>query len=184
VRHGETDWNTSGRLQGCEDIELNESGRAQALQLAGYFKQETWDLIISSPLKRAIESARIIGSILSNYDIIINEQLRERNYGKASGLLPEERRSRFPDGLYPDQEEFEHLRERAMKALTDIVAENRGRRIIIVSHGAWINSVLYTLSEGAYGSFSTRLKNGCINRLTCSDHQWSVLFYNKTPQEL
>jgi uncharacterized phosphatase len=64
IRHGETDWNSSGRLQGREDIELNDLGRRQAIQTSGYFETESWDVIVSSPLKRAYETAQIIASLL------------------------------------------------------------------------------------------------------------------------
>jgi len=181
IRHGETDWNSSGRLQGCEDTELNNLGRAQANKLADFLKEESWDLIISSPLKRALETARIISSNLDITVVLTMEGLRERDYGKASGLLPEERRSLYPDGIFPDQEEFEHLRTRAFDTLTSIAEQYEGKRIIVVSHGAFINSILYTISNGEFGSFKTRLKNGCINRLEYSQSQWSVIYYNKTP---
>jgi uncharacterized phosphatase len=184
IRHGETDWNSLGRLQGCEDIELNESGREQAIQLAGYFEKEPWDIIISSPLKRAYETAQIIASRIKIPDMSVIDELKERNYGSASGLLPEERSRLFPDGVIPDQEEFEHLRKRAMGALTKIVKNHEGKRIIVVSHGALTNSILYTLSESEFGSFKTRLKNGCINKIHHQNDTWSVEFYNKTVEEL
>jgi uncharacterized phosphatase len=181
IRHGETDWNSSGRLQGCEDTELNNLGREQAGKLADFLKEETWDLIISSPLQRALETARIISSKINIPGVQTMEGLRERDYGKASGLLPEERRSLYPDGIFPDQEEFEHLRTRAFDTITSIAKKYEGKRIIVVSHGAFINSVLYTISNGEFGSFKTRLKNGCVNRLVYSQSQWSVTYYNKTP---
>ena len=184
IRHGETDWNASGRLQGCEDIELNDAGREQAHLVAGYLGKHNWDLIVSSPLKRALETAQIISVHFSVPEIITIEGLRERNYGQASGLFPEERKSRFPDGKIPDQEDFEHLRLRAMKALTSIVKDYKGKRIIVVSHGALTNSILYTLSGGEYGSFKTRLKNGCLNWLEYNTNNWTVVFYNKTAEEL
>jgi len=71
-----------------------------------------------------------------------------------------------------------------MVAVNEIIARNKGRRIIIVSHGAFTNSILYTLSNGEFGSFKTRLKNGCINKIIHSDGKWSIEFYNKTPDEL
>ncbi len=184
IRHGETDWNSSGRLQGCEDIELNELGRMQAAQLAAYLSIQQWDVIISSPLKRAYETARIISSRIAISEIITMEGLRERDYGAASGLLPDERHSRFPDGIIPGQEEFEHLRERAIKALDEIAEQHPGKRIIVVSHGAFTNSILYTISGGEFGSFKTRLKNGCLNLIVKNNDQWSVSYYNKTVEEL
>lgn len=184
IRHGETDWNASGRLQGCEDIEINDAGRLQAALLVEYLKQEHWDLIVSSPLKRALETARIIAAHLPIDQIVIEEGLKERDYGAASGLLPDERRNRFPDGVIPDQEEFEKLRGRAMAALTKIARDHKGKRILVISHGALTNSILYSLSDGEFGSFKTRLKNGSINQLVLRGSEWSVLFYNKTVEEL
>jgi len=184
IRHGETDWNATGRLQGREDIELNMAGREQAVQLAAYLQKSSWDLIVSSPLKRALESSHIISSHLRLSEPVIIGQLHERDYGMASGLLPEDRHNRFPDGKFPGQEEFEDLRQRAMNSLSGIAVSHPGKRIIIVSHGAWINSVLYTLSSGEFGSFKTRLKNACVNLLNYAGHQWSITFYNKTVDEL
>jgi uncharacterized phosphatase len=179
VRHGETDWNAQGRLQGREDIELNEAGRQQALKIAGYLSGEHWDVIVSSPLKRAYETAQIVARILLISEIKVEEQITERDYGEASGLWPEERRSRFPDGI-PGQEDFELLRQRAMSGLEKIVKDHPGKRIVVISHGALTNSILYTLSGGEFGSFKTRLKNGCINQISVLDGKWTVDFYNKT----
>lgn len=184
IRHGETDWNLSGKLQGREDIELNDFGRAQAIRTALYFEDEHWDVIISSPLKRAYETARIIAAQISIPEVHVVDEITERSYGEASGLLPEERRSRFPNGVIPGQEGFEHLRQRAMKSLTKIASEFAGKRIIVVSHGGFTNAVLYTISGGEFGSFKTRLRNGCINKITVQDNKWSVGFYNKTAEEL
>lgn len=184
VRHGETNWNSSGRLQGTEDVELNDRGREQANETACYFEKEAWDIVVSSPLKRAFETAEIIASRLSLPSVKIIDEIKERSYGSASGLRPEEIRERFPDGTFPDQEDFEKLRERAMIGLNRIANEFKGKRIIVVSHGGLTNSILYTISGGEYGSFKTRLKNGCINKIILENNKWSVEFYNKTADEL
>lgn len=184
IRHGETDWNSTGRLQGCEDIELNDKGREQAHQLITYLGRENWDVVVSSPLKRAYETAQIIASRLSLNEIEVIEKLRERDYGEASGLLPDERRSRFPEGDIPGQEPFEHLRARAMEALNEVAATFAGKKIIVVAHGALNNSILYTLSGGEYGSFKTRLKNACLNRMVVEEGVWQVKYYNYTVDEL
>ena len=181
VRHGETDWNAQGRLQGREDIELNDSGRQQALKIAAFLSAEHWDVVVSSPLKRAYETAQIIARILKVSEVEVEEQITERDYGEASGLWPEDRRSRFPDGI-PGQEDFELLRQRAMSALKRIVNSHIGKRIVVISHGALTNSILYTLSGGEFGSFKTRLKNGCINQIKVREGQWTVDFYNKTAE--
>ena len=179
VRHGETDWNAQGRLQGREDIELNDSGRQQAHKIAAYLSCDHWDAVVSSPLKRAYETAQIIARMLSVSEIKVEEQITERDYGEASGLWPEKRRSLFPDGI-PGQEDFELLRQRAMSGLEKIVKDHIGKRIVVISHGALTNSILYSLSGGEFGSFKTRLKNGCINQIKVKDGKWAVDFYNKT----
>ena len=184
IRHGETDWNSIGKLQGTEDIELNDLGREQAIQTACYFETESWDIMVSSPLKRAYETAQIIASHISLSEIHVVDEIAERSYGSASGLLPEERRRLFPDGVIPDQEDFEHLRQRAMIGLTKIATDFKGKRIIVVSHGGLTNSILYTLSDGEFGSFKTRLKNGCINKISLHNNKWTIEFYNKTAEEL
>lgn len=184
VRHGETDWNVQGKLQGHEDIQLNKLGKEQAIQLSHYFEKETWDVIVSSPLKRAYETAQIIASRILISEVHVVDELIERYYGSASGLLPDERRSLFKDGIIPDQEDFEHLRERAMIGLLKIANEFKGKRIIVVSHGGLTNAILYSLSEGEFGSFKTRLKNACINKIHLQNNIWTVNFYNKTVDEL
>lgn len=184
IRHGETDWNASGRLQGCEDVAMNERGRVQARLAANYVSEYSWNYIFSSPLQRALETAEIINERIRLPQISILDALRERDYGQASGLLPDERRLRFPDGIIPGQEDFDHLKERAMQALNSIVQLYPGKHLLIVTHGAFTNSILYSISEGAYGSFKTRLKNGCINMLEFNKQHWNVVFYNKTPEEL
>jgi len=184
IRHGETDWNSSGRLQGTEDVELNDLGREQTLQTVRYFETELCDIMVSSPLKRAYETAQIMAIQLSIPTVHVVDEIKERSYGSASGLLPEERRTRFPDGVIQDQEEFEHLRQRAIMGLTKIVNDFNGKKIIVVSHGGLTNSILYTLSGGEFGSFKTRLQNGCINKLILKNNKWSVEFYNKTVEEL
>lgn len=184
IRHGETNWNSLGKLQGQEDIALNDLGRKQALETARYFETESWDVMVSSPLKRAYETAQIIASRISIPTIHVVNEITERNYGSASGLLPDERHKLFPDGIIPDQEEFEHLRQRAMIGLTKIAANFVGKKIIVVSHGGLTNSILYTLSNGEFGSYKTRLKNGCINKISLQNNKWIVEFYNKTTEEL
>lgn len=84
VRHGQTDWNKNKILLGNTDIELNDIGKKQALQLKDKLANIKFDYVISSNLKRAYETANII----SNNKIIQNTQLRERSYGKLEGTSP------------------------------------------------------------------------------------------------
>ncbi len=183
VRHGETNWNTEGRLQGREDVEMNENGRNQAREIASFLKDQKWDVVVSSPLKRAYETGQIIASALKIDKVNVVTDLQERSYGSASGMLPDERHKVFPDGI-PDLEQFEDLRMRAMDAITAIAEFYAGSRVVVVSHGGLINSILYSISNGEFGSFKTRLANGCINLISYYDGEWSVDYYNKTVAQL
>ena len=184
IRHGETDWNVLGKLQGQEDVELNTSGRKQANELARYFETESWNVVISSPLKRAYETAQIIADNISAPAILVVNELVERSYGDAEGLLPEERLLQFPDGIVPGQEDFEHLCERAVAALNKIATDFQGKKILVVSHGGIIYTILYNLLGEKFKNSKTHLKNGSINKLILENNRWSVEFYNKTVLEL
>jgi uncharacterized phosphatase len=87
VRHGETDWNSAGRLQGRTDIPLNELGRKQANDAGASLSAQDWDLLVSSPLRRAVETAEIIGSHVGlNLSLTVPE-LIERDFRGAEGAV-------------------------------------------------------------------------------------------------
>ena len=190
MRHGETDWNNAGRLQGREDIPLNHNGILQAGHCALALKKRRWDAIFSSPLLRAKQTADIIADINDVRRVYEDADLIERDYGKASGLTPEERNILFPDGNYKGIEEWETLKSRVYNAVlrcangyyeNDI--NNKNNNIIIVSHGSAINSILAYLSNHEIGTDKTRLINMCLNMLEYKDGVLRILFYNKSADE-
>jgi len=183
VRHGETEWNSLGKLQGREDIPLNNAGILQMKKTADYLKKFTWEVIISSPLERAKKSADIIAKQINNIKILEEYDFIERDYGKASGMTSDERKLHFPDGKWPDVEPSEQLQNRTVKALFKYINENEGKNIIIVSHGASINSILDFLSKGEIGTGKTVLKNACITLLEKKDNKIKIIYYNKTVEE-
>lgn len=89
TRHGQTDWNALERVQGQTDIELNDIGKKQAEKTGELIKNEKIDLIITSPLKRARETAEII-NLKIGVPIIEENRLMERYYGKSEGLTKKE----------------------------------------------------------------------------------------------
>lgn len=149
VRHGETDWNKVDRLQGSMDIPLNDTGISQARSMASALCTQQWDVVISSPLQRAFETAvQIIDPLgFGPSDIIIDARLRERHYGAAEGLTLAERRSQWPDDIWPDAETPELMDARTGPAMRDITIQHAGKRIILVAHGSWIRSALRVLSD-------------------------------------
>jgi uncharacterized phosphatase len=178
VRHGETDWNREGRLQGREDIPLNETGKKQAETIAAFLVQEGWDRVISSPLARALETARIIGAKLGIPIVEVEEAFTERDFGVASGLLKEEIAVRFPEGDVHGKEDWEALRARAMNGLENLALKYPDGRLILVAHGGIINSILSVVSKGITGTGKTVLKNGSVNQIRYKNDQWILDFFN------
>ena len=182
IRHGETDWNKEGRLQGREDIELNEAGKLQAAKCAEYLSRSHWDEVVSSPLKRALQTAKIIKNRLNLYEIQEVYSFIERDYGEGSGLTKEERDARFPDGVVAGVEDNNTLAERTMNAMIDIVESYRGKRVIIISHGSAINSILASITKNQIGTGKTVLKNGCISFIQHDGYDWEILKYNPSAE--
>jgi uncharacterized phosphatase len=178
VRHGETDWNDAGKLQGREDTELNARGREQARCSAIFLREQKWDLIATSPLKRAAGTAAIVAEHLGIERVVELPELVERDYGAASGMTTAEMRVAFPDGDVPGLEERDALGARCMRGLRALVAEHEGKRIVVVAHGGVINAVLAALSDGEIGSGKTRLGNACISLLHFREAAWEIESHN------
>ena len=117
VRHGETDWNRQNRLQGIEDIELNETGRRQSTECADSFTGIPIDRILSSPLKRAKKTADIMAARMGIAPVIIEQELTERDFGKLSGLTFEERQAFLDANEDACAEPLEELVDRFVNVL-------------------------------------------------------------------
>lgn len=178
VRHGETDWNLKGKLQGRTDIPLNEAGILQAEECSEYLKSFVWDALVTSPLMRAKQTAEII-NIKIKVPLIEMEEFLERNYGDAEGLTLEERMRVYPDKIYPNQEDQVSLRNRVMSGIEKIVEDFGERRILLVAHGAIINGILANLSNGEIGSGKTKLMNACISSIHFHQEEWKIENYNQ-----
>lgn len=187
VRHGETDWNRERRFQGHRDIPLSAAGLIQAERLAQSLKSEVFEAIYSSDLRRALQTAEIIAK---EHDLPVKtlKKLRERTVGEWEGLTQEEVAARYPDwrqriakGLH-GAESLVELQKRMTDQLEELVRLHRGGRILVVSHGGSINAVLAKVSEGQYGTGTTRLKNTSLTHLVF-DHEkeyWRVEKVNIT----
>jgi len=184
IRHGETDWNVIGKLQGREDIPLNCNGKLQAEHCGLSFKNGNWRAIFTSPLLRARQTADIIADILNITEVYEDADLIERDYGKASGLTAEERAAMFPDGVYEGMEDWNTLKDRVYCAILRSTDKFSNEDIILVSHGSAINSILAELSNHAIGTGKTRLKNACMSMLEYKNQLLSIVFYNKSADEL
>lgn len=177
VRHGETDWNSLGKLQGRSDIPLNNTGISQAEECRDVLKESHWDVIVTSPLKRAKETTDVINKELK-LPIIEMVEFIERNYGDAEGMTVKERLTAFPDKNYPNQEDRKSLNKRVMDGVEKINQLYSGKKVLLVAHGAVINSILAQFSNGEIGSGKTKLINACISNIEYVNEKWKIRDYN------
>lgn len=175
IRHGETAWNVIGRLQGGSDVPLSDRGVDQATLVANELRGTAWDVIISSPLQRAYQTAvSIVKELgLDESEIVSHPEFRERSYGHAEGLTIAEREERFPDGIWPDAESPEEMDIRVGAALYELVQQYRGKRVMIVAHGGWIRAALRVAS--GFDPAVIRLDIPNISR-TCIRHDGESWF--------
>lgn len=136
VRHGETDWNADGRLQGQTDRPLSDYGRRQAQQLAGEVADGSFEAIYASDLSRARETAEIVGERLG-LDVSLDYGLREKDWGTWEGLTTVER-----DRVEFVGESTEAHSERMLRALRRISDRHPGEaRVLVVTHGGSMRRV-------------------------------------------
>jgi broad specificity phosphatase PhoE len=136
VRHGETDWNAVGRLQGQTDRPLSDFGRQQARRLAEELAEEKLEAIYSSDLSRARETAEIVGERLG-LPVVLDPDLREKDWGTWEGLTSIER-----DRVAFAGESTEAHQERILRALRRISERHPDDgRVLVVTHGGSMRRV-------------------------------------------
>lgn len=154
VRHGQTDWNREGRMQGSTDIPLNDTGRQQAREagdrVAGLGL--SWDLLFSSPLSRARETAEIIGSRIGLDAVGIVPEIVERHYGGAEGAVLTYEQSRDPGALFEGVEAEAEVYRRGVQALKALALAHPGKNLVVVSHGTLLRRVLKASTPGDWSA--------------------------------
>lgn len=178
VRHGETDWNATGRLQGSTDIPLNANGILQAEECGVFLKNYQWDVIVTSPLQRAKQTAEIIRKVI-NVPLVEMSEFMERSYGDAEGMTAEKRIFLFPNKLYPNQEDRASLTKRVMLGVGKVNDKFKAKKVLLVAHGAVINAILSKLSNGEIGSGKTTLINACISNIEYKQKEWQINDFNQ-----
>ena len=152
IRHGQTNWNLEGRYQGQSNVPLNENGRAQARALARQLQGLPFTAIYTSDLKRAKETAEIVGAFI-HLPVTLEPRLREIKQGKWEGQLVEVIKARYvelwgqhvvdPAGARPPGgETVGEVAKRVYTALDDIAGHHPNTSVLIVSHGLAIATVI------------------------------------------
>ncbi len=134
VRHGQTEWNKLGKLQGHKDIELNDEGRKQAQIVKEKLSGVKFDKVFSSPLKRAKETAQII----CNKEVVVDNRLIERFNGELEGKLKAEIKT-FPDFNDPNETRFgietlNSFKGRINDFLDEITKKYKNQNVLVVTH--------------------------------------------------
>jgi probable phosphoglycerate mutase len=152
VRHGETDWNKRGILQGWTDVPINDLGRHQAYEIAQACAQAGFDGVWSSPLVRAFETARIIAEALQLKPPSRHEGLKERHFGATQGIPKDELAEQNPAQLeqilrrnpaaqFVGGESMDEFADRVLGAVIDIGHLHRNQKVLAISHG-WVLDVV------------------------------------------
>jgi probable phosphoglycerate mutase len=153
VRHGETIWNVEQRIQGQKNSNLTENGILQAELVAEALTKREFDVLISSDLERAAETARIINKkLLLTHEY--NSNLRERSFGIMEGKTIAEVKEQFPEEypFYKEREpkyvisggeSIEQLYNRVTSEIEDIARKFYNRKVLIVSHGLVLEMMMY-----------------------------------------
>ena len=150
VRHGQTEFNATGRVQGWLDVPLDDVGRKQTELLSQRFSSKRLDAIYSSPLARAADTARAIAQITSA-SVTLDERLREYHMGDWSGMTGDEINAVSP-GLHwdgpelqiPNGESAHQMHDRVSLFLRDLLAKHTSAKeyVVVVAHGGTLGAMV------------------------------------------
>jgi broad specificity phosphatase PhoE len=190
IRHGETDWNRAKRFQGRTDIPLNEVGREQALSLCPRMTELKIDLVFSSSLTRAHETALIAIQDIK-LSIQKDDRLQETNIGDAEGLTVEEISEKFGvahierwrsyeerdlDFRYPNGESKRQMMVRVREAILDIAQNSSHQNIAVFAHGMVMRALTFAFQQGVEWDL-TQFHNGSIHHFSWDDKRPEHLKY-------
>ena len=166
ARHGQTEWNLEGRIQGHTDIPLNSAGRREAVLLREEFEEISFDVCYASDLQRAAETARLLrpDALLQT-----DKRLRERNFGSYEGglfsAIAGEREGTESDAA---------MVLRIFSFLEEMVATHQGKKILAVSHGGLMRVLLGRLLSIPSGSKEISIKNTAFLQLLHVAGKWNI----------
>jgi alpha-ribazole phosphatase len=152
IRHGQTEWNVTGRYQGQSDVQLSEEGCQQAVKLAENFPVDRVDAIYASDLQRAMVTAETIAKQFG-LPVQAEPAFRELSFGEWEGLTYQQIVDKWEDAManflqhpdileIPGGESFPAVQKRAVTRLNELVKEHDGQTIVVVAHGAVLRTLL------------------------------------------
>ena len=183
IRHGETMWNVQKRIQGQRNSKLSENGITQAELVAKALVKREFDVLVSSDLGRAIETAKIINKqLLLPHEY--NANLRERSFGIFEGKnfaeieekYPEEflrYKERNPEFVVPGGESIEQMYKRITSEIESVARKFKDQKVLIVSHGLVLEMMMYrtfNLKLDEPRAFS--INNSSISSFYIDENNW------------
>lgn len=190
VRHGQTDWNAKGKIQGSIETDLDAVGEMQAKAVGEHLAGIPLSAVYSSPQRRAMQTASFISSH-HGYTPSIIHNLREGTHGRVDGMELKDFRSLFAQEIkrrhqlnayerlhhkyVEDAETDAEVAERALLAIKEIRKKHKAEHVAIVSHG-WLIRTLITLL-GRYDDRLIVVKNGAIVQLVEKEETLEVLAF-------
>lgn len=194
TRHGQTVWHRENRYAGSSEIDLTDTGREQADLLAAWTRANRPAAVVSSPLGRALATARPSAAVLGLEPVVV-EDLREVDFGMAEGRTLSELRADDPDMVarfredpvthhFPGADPPAAAAKRASEALRGVAAEHPGATVLVVAHNTLIRLALCQLlgiDVRTYRQVFPGLDNGTLTELAVSaahDGPASLLSFN------
>ena len=191
VRHGETEWNIQGRLQGHLDSLLTPRGQQQAQALAERLARISFTALYSSDLGRALTTAETIGEQVE-LPVQTDSRLRERNLGVLQGLTRDESRQQFPDVweqltsgdpnyAVPEGESARQRTDRSVAFLEAVARAHPGKTLLIIAHGGVLSGLFYQslgLPLNEPRRFS--IPNAAVNLFSINGSGWRLETWGDT----
>jgi broad specificity phosphatase PhoE len=192
IRHGETVWNAEGRLCGRTDVPLSEVGRRQAQLLAARLRAVPVEALYSSPLERALETARLIGLAIGR-EPEVDRRLAELNYGVWEGRTFEEIKHSTPTDYRnwdadparlapPDGETGLQLVDRVMPFLAELAQRHQKGNVVVVCHKTVCRLLTCQIMGIPLSEYRKRIimENAALNIFESKDGKWHVMVVNDT----
>jgi broad specificity phosphatase PhoE len=191
MRHGETPWNRQGRVMGCNPVELDSHGRSQVAGLVDFVRALKPDLIVTSPLVRARQSAEIIADGLGGLPIREDQQIAEVQYGRWEGmtyedLIVDEEYLRYREepilSSTPGGESIGEVQARGVESVMRTLGETDGLRVLFVSHGDIIRTILSHFMAMELRHFRRiRVDNAALSAVQVAGDFAEIKFLNLIP---
>ncbi|MGH7845424.1 MAG: histidine phosphatase family protein [Candidatus Binatia bacterium] len=188
LRHGETDWNRQRRCQGLSDLELNGSGLRQALEIAASLRQESILAIISSHLRRALQTAEVVRQYHAGIPIVIDKDLRELDHGDLEGLTFDEVKEKYPGFMgrwrsapahlpTPGGESIADVDRRTWGAMQRVTRRYPTGAAVVVTHNFPILSILCRITGTDLNNYRRFRTEPCaLTRVSYSEAEgWRLL---------